>query len=157
MAMPAVTPAVAPAAAAPAAQGEHRLTALLPSLVEVLGRRIKAFHASGIRLPLLAEFWEDVLDAAFTELGHPTTWTADRSHRVGEDLRLPSVDDSRISCKSGQIMPRKQVVKISGSRSTKHDGLEAKIAHFCMDHDDWYLLLAKPKAFKGVYTLMVFP
>jgi hypothetical protein len=157
MAMPTAVVPVAPAAAAPAADGEHRLVSLLPTLVEVLGRRIKAFHAGGIRLPLLAEYWEDVLDAAFTEMGHPTTWTADRSHRVGEDLRLPSVADSRISCKSGVIMPRKQVVKISGSRSTKHDGLEAKIAHFSGNHDDWYMLLAKPKNFKGIYTLMVFP
>jgi hypothetical protein len=147
----------AAALAAKPAGAEQTLPSLLSLLVQVLTRRIKAFHASGIRLPLLAEYWEDVLDGAFTELGHPTTWTPDRSHSVGEDMRLPSVPNSRISCKSGQIMPRKRMVKISGSRSTKHDGLNAKIAHFCMDHDDWYLLLAKPKSYKGVYTLMMFP
>ena len=84
---------------------------VLPKLVPVLERRIKAYHEN-FSLPLIAEYWEEVLHRSFTEIGYPTTWTPERSHRVGEDMRIVGVPNSRISCKSGQIVTNKQLGKV---------------------------------------------
>ena len=131
----------------------------LPTLVPVLKRRIKAYHDM-FSLPLIGEFWEETLHRSFEEIGFKTTWTPDRSHTVGEDMRLIDVDSSRISCKSGQISNnrklRKECVKFSGSRSTKFETLEEKIAYFSESHDDCYFLLAKNKPFNKKYRLMIF-
>ena len=134
---------------------------LLPSLVPVLTRRIKDYH-SMFSLPLIGEFWEETLHRSLEEVGQPTTWKPDRSHAVGEDMRLLNIEDSRISCKSGQFIKSKSLgnkmcVKWNGSRSTKFPTLEEKIKHFCDSHDDWYFLLAKNRKFDKKYKLIVFP
>ena len=111
-------------------------------------------------LPLIAEQWEETLHRSFKELGHDTTWVPDRSHAIGEDMRLPSWKNSRISCKSGQfVTPRAlgcECVKFNGSRSTRFPSLEEKLTHFCKSHDDFYFLLAKKKNFDKTYKLLIF-
>ena len=132
---------------------------VLPTLIPVLERRIKAYHEM-FSLPLIAEFWEEVLHRSFEEIGLKTTWKPDRSHGVGEDMRLIGIENSRISCKSGQISHNrklgKECVKFNGSRSTKFDSLQEKLAYFSESHDDCYFLLAKNKPFNKKYRLVIF-
>ena len=131
----------------------------LEALVPVLTHRIKAYHEL-FSLPLIAEQWEETLHRGFGDLGLTTTWKPDRSHAIGEDMRLNDIKDSRISCKSGQFVNDrslgKQCVKFNGSRSTSYPNLDDKISHFCKSHDDFYFLLAKNRKFDKTYKLLVF-
>ena len=136
------------------------LIELLPKLVIIIKKRLKLYHEM-FSLPLIAEHWEELLHRSFVELGYNTSWLPDRSHKIGEDMRIIDIEHSRISCKSGQfIKPRslgKMCVKWNGSRSTSYPTLDEKIKHFCGDHDDFYFLLAKKKPFDKTYKLIVFP
>jgi len=132
---------------------------LLNKLLPILKKRVKLYHEL-FSLPLIAEQWEETLSRAFEEIGHPTTWTPNRSHKVGEDMSLKNIPNSRISCKSGQFINDRSLgkicVKFNGSRSTSFATLEEKIAHFSEGHDDYYFLLAKDKKFNKKYKLLVF-
>jgi hypothetical protein len=112
-------------------------------------------------VPLIAEFWEETLHRALDELGYKTTWRPDRSHKVGEDMHITNISNSRISCKSGQFTTPRSIkndcVKFNGGRSTSHPELLDKIRHFSADHDDYYFCLAKKKDFDKSYKLLVFP
>ena len=131
------------------------LVALLPAITS----RVKAYHTL-FSIPLIAEQWEETLHRAFKDIGQNTTWKPDRSHAVGEDMRLVGIENSRILCKSGQFVNDRSLgktcVKFNGSRSTSYPTLEEKIAHFCESHDDYYFLLAKDKKFNKKYKLLVF-
>ncbi len=111
-------------------------------------------------LPLIAEYWEEVLHRSFKELGHDTTWKPIRSHKVGEDMSLVGIEKSRISCKSGQFtkprLLKKNCVRFNGGRSTKRKTLKEKIAYFSESHDDYYFLLAKNNPFNKTYKLIIF-
>ena len=106
---------------------------LLDELVPVLTNRVKAYHTM-FSLPLIAEQWEETLHRSFNDIGRNTTWTPVRRHAVGEDMRLDGIENSRISCKSGQFVNDRSLgkicVKFNGSRSTSFPTLEEKIAHF---------------------------
>lgn len=138
---------------------KFNISKVLPQLVNVLKRRIIAYHTM-FSLPLIAEQWEETLHRSFQEIGFQTSWLPDRSHKIGEDLNLIGIPNTRISCKSGQIAKniamKCQCVKFNGSRSTTYKTLDEKIKHFCKDHDDYYFLLAKEKLFNGTYKLLVF-
>jgi len=132
---------------------------IINDLVPILERRIQQFHEM-FDLPLLAEYWEEVLHRSIKDLGYETTWTPTRSHGIGEDLSIIGINNSRISCKSGVLnTPRggKESVKWSGSRSTSFDTLKEKIEHLSGDHDDYYFCLAKKMPFVKRYKLLVFP
>ena len=72
----------------------------ITDLLPILTRRIKDYHKM-FSLPLIAELWEETLHRSFEELDIETTWKPNRSHTIGEDMRLRNIDNSRISCKSG--------------------------------------------------------
>ena len=131
----------------------------LGKLIPVITERVKAYHGL-FSLPLIAEQWEETLHRSFLDIGQSTTWKPDRSHKVGEDMRLAKIDNSRISCKSGQFIRDsalgKTCVKFNGSRSTSFKNLEEKLEHFSADHDDYYFMLAKDKTFNKLYKLLVF-
>ena len=140
------------------------LEVFLVYLINVITCRIKRFHKD-FSLPLTGVFWEETLHRSFNDIGLNTTWQPNRSHAVGEDMRLESIENSRISCKSGQFVNDRSLgkpcVKFNGSRSTSYHTLEEKLAHFCEPHDDIYILLAKSKSPKGEtfnkkYKLLVF-
>ena len=135
------------------------LPEFLEALVPAITSRVKAYHTL-FSLPLIAEQWEETLHRAFKDIEQNTTWKPDRSHAVGEDMRLEDIENSRISCKSGQFINDralgKKCVKFNGSRSTSFPTLEEKLAHFCESHDDYYFLLAKDKKFNKIYQLLVF-
>ena len=127
-------------------------------LIPALMKRIRQYHELFTQ-PLIAEFWEETLHNAFADSGFSTTWKADRSHKVGEDMRIENMPNSRISCKSGQLTtPRKgsPSVKFNGSRTTSQESIADKIAHLSADHDDWYFVLAKKKPFDKTYRLLIF-
>ena len=138
---------------------QQTIPELLDELVPVLTNRVKAYHTL-FSLPLIAEQWEETLHRSFKDIGKNTTWKPDRSHAVGEDMRLEGIENSRISCKSGQFVNDRSLgktcVKFNGSRSTSFPSLEEKLAHFCESHDDYYFLLAKDKNFNKKYKLLVF-
>ena len=145
-------------------QSQITIPELLPHLLPHLQRRLKAYHEL-FSLPLIAELWEETLHSAFNDIGQQTSWKPDRSHAVGEDMHLIGVENSRISCKSGQFITdrnlNKECVKFNGSRSTSYTSLEEKVAHFSKSHDDYYFLLAKTKPtkkkpFNKKYKLLVF-
>tara|TARA_B100001093_G_scaffold203746_1_gene195812 strand:+ start:85 stop:663 length:579 start_codon:yes stop_codon:yes gene_type:complete len=130
----------------------------IKDLIPILERRIKNYHLD-FSIPLIGEQWEEVLHRSFGELNINTTWTPLRSHSVGEDMRIEGIDNSRISCKSGQFINNKKhgvCVKFNGGRSTSHTNLEDKLDHFCASHDDYYFLLSKKKQFDKTYKLIVF-
>jgi hypothetical protein len=130
----------------------------IQDLLPILERRIKKYHGD-FSLPLIAEAWEEVLHRSFGELNINTTWTPGRSHSVGEDMRIEGIDNSRISCKSGQFINNRThgpCVKFNGGRSTSRKTLEDKLNHFCASHDDYYFLLAKNKNFDKTYKFIVF-
>lgn len=136
----------------------HEMRNILHKTMPALTKRIKKYHEL-FSQPLIAEFWEETLHNALRDAGYTTTWKPDRSHKVGEDMRIEGVDGSRISCKSGQfITPRAGTpsVKFNGSRTTSQESIDQKIEHLCGDHDDWYFLLAKKKNFDNAYKLLVF-
>jgi hypothetical protein len=137
---------------------DRRLPDIIEQLIPALTSRIRKYHELFTQ-PLIAEFWEETLHNAFVDCGHNTTWKPDRSHKVGEDMRVGNIENSRISCKSGQfIKPRGGVdsVKFNGSRTTSQKSLQDKIYHLSGDHDDWYFLLAKKKPFDKTYKLLIF-
>lgn len=128
---------------------------LLPHLI----KRMKAYHEL-FTLPLIAEYWEETLHRSFDDMNVKTTWKPNRSHATGEDMRIDCIEQSRISCKSGQFINDRSLgkacVKFNGSRSTSFHKLEDKISYFCENHDDYYFLLAKDKKFNKKYKLLVF-
>lgn len=131
---------------------------IVDKLIPFMITRIRKYHEMFTQ-PLIAEFWEETLHNSFRDCGFTTTWKPDRSHKIGEDMRIECVHQSRISCKSGQfVTPRGGTpsVKFNGSRTTSQETLEEKIAHLSADHDDWYFLLAKNKNFDKKYKLLVF-
>ena len=132
---------------------------LLEKLTPVLTKRVKAYHEL-FSLPLIAEQWEETLHRALKEVGYNTTWKPDRSHAVGEDMRIIDIPNTRISCKSGQFINSRELgtacVKFNGSRSTSYETLEQKIEHFSKSHDDYYFMLSKNKDFDYTYKLLVF-
>ena len=138
---------------------QQTIPELLEELVPVLTSRVKAYHTL-FSLPLIAEQWEETLHRSFKDIGKNTSWKPDRSHAIGEDMRLEDIENSRISCKSGQFVNDRSLgktcVKFNGSRSTSFPTLEEKLAHFCVSHDDYYFLLAKERKFNKKYKLLVF-
>jgi hypothetical protein len=132
---------------------------LLEKLTPVLTKRVKAYHEL-FSLPLIAEQWEETLHRALKEIGYNTTWKPDRSHAIGEDMRIIDIPNTRISCKSGQFINSRELgtacVKFNGSRSTSYETLEQKIQHFSDSHDDYYFMLSKNKEFDHTYKLLVF-
>jgi hypothetical protein len=132
---------------------------LLEKLIPVLTKRVKAYHEL-FSLPLIAEQWEETLHRSLQDIGYNTTWKPDRSHAVGEDMRIIDIPNTRISCKSGQFINSRELgtacVKFNGSRSTSHETLEEKIKHFSDSHDDYYFMLSKNKDFDNTYKLLVF-
>ena len=131
----------------------------IDALVLAITKRVKNYH-NLFSLPLIAEQWEETLHRSFNDVGINTSWKPDRSHAVGEDMRLEGIENSRISCKSGQFIKdrtlNKNCVKFNGSRSTRFPSLQEKINHFCQSHDDYYFLLAKDKNFNKKYKLLIF-
>ncbi len=135
------------------------MSVLLEKLTPVLTKRVKAYHEL-FSLPLIAEQWEETLHRALKEVGYNTTWKPDRSHAIGEDMRIIDIPNTRISCKSGQFINSRELgtacVKFNGSRSTSYETLEQKIQHFSDSHDDYYFMLSKNKDFDHTYKLLVF-
>ena len=72
---------------------------IIPGLVPFIVSRIQRYHEL-FDQPLIAEFWEETLHKSFLEYGYSTTWKPDRSHKIGEDMRIENITCSRISCKS---------------------------------------------------------
>lgn len=133
---------------------------IINQLIPIIQKRIKEFHKM-FSLPLIAEYWEETLSNSFKEIGLENDWTPGRSHKIGEDMKLIDIENSRISCKSGVISDnrelKKECVKWSGSRTTSFETLSDKLEHLSLSHDDWYFLLAKASKFNKKYKLLVFP
>jgi len=132
---------------------------LLKKLINPLTKRIKMYHEL-FSLPLIAEQWEETLHRSILDIGYTTSWKPLRSHMIGEDMRINEIQNSRISCKSGQLVYSKELntycVKFNGSRTTSYETLENKINHLSKSHDDYYFMLSKNKTFDKKYKLLVF-
>ena len=120
---------------------------------------IKAHH-NIYDLPVLAEYWENVLSRSLRANGINNDWTPDLNHAQGLDMIIE--DKLRVSCKSGQILGRKQnVLKISGSRMTKHKTLQEKLDYLADKKEDVYMCLSRSKKDwnkgKRKYSFVVFP
>ena len=132
---------------------------ILPKLIKVIEKNVHKHHKL-YSLPLFGEYWENTLHNSLVEIGYNTTWKPTRSHKVGEDMQIIEIPNSRISCKSGQFINERSLgkpcVKFNGGRSTSYSTLEDKLKHFCESHDDFYFLLAKNQKFNKKYKLLVF-
>ena len=133
---------------------------IINEIVPIIQKRIKEYHKI-FSLSLTAEYWEETLSKSFKEIGFNNSWQPERSHKIGEDMKLFDIENSRISCKSGVISYnrelKKECVKWSGSRTTTFETLSDKLEHLSLPHDDWYFLLAKASKFNKKYKLLVFP
>lgn len=78
---------------------------IVPSLIEEIQAFYTVIHPG---MPITGEIFECLLHQAFSKNNIHTTWKPNRSHKVGEDMRLIGILNSRISCKSGIIeIPKK--------------------------------------------------
>ena len=117
-------------------------------------KNIKVFH-SLLSQPITGTIWEELLAKSFTEIGYETTWKPDNSHKVGEDMRIISLENSRISCKSGVITYNRthklgECVQFSSSRTTSFKTLEEKLDHLSKRHYDYHFMLSKKDKFDGL-------
>lgn len=122
-------------------------------------KNIKVFH-SLLSQPITGTIWEELLAKSFTEIGYETTWKPDNSHKVGEDMRIISLENSRISCKSGVITYNRthklgECVQFSSSRTTSFKTLEEKLDHLSKRHYDYHFMLSKSDKFDGTYKLLI--
>ena len=128
-------------------------------LVGAIEKNIKSFH-NLLPQPITGTIWEEILSKSFTEIGHNTTWKPDNSHKVGEDMRIISLENSRISCKSGVITHNRthklgECVQFSSSRTTSFKTLEEKLQHLSKSHYDYHFMLSKKDKFDGTYKLLI--
>lgn len=128
-------------------------------LVGAIEKNIKSFH-NLLSQPITGTIWEEILSKSFTEIGHSTTWKPDNSHKVGEDMRIISLENSRISCKSGVITHNRthklgECVQFSSSRTTSFKTLEEKLQHLSKSHYDYHFMLSKKDKFDGTYKLLI--
>lgn len=129
------------------------------NLIKVIEKNIKSFH-NLLSQPITGTIWEEILSKSFTEIGHSTTWKPDNSHKVGEDMRIISLENSRISCKSGVITHNRthklgECVQFSSSRTTSFKTLEEKLQHLSKSHYDYHFMLSKKDKFDGTYKLLI--
>lgn len=128
-------------------------------LIGAIENNIKTFHTLYSQ-PITGTIWEEILSKSFAAIGHTTTWKPDNSHTVGEDMRITSLNDLRISCKSGVIQNNLthrlgKCVHFSSSRTTKFKTLEEKLDHLAKSHCDFHFMLSKQKKFDGTYKLLI--
>ena len=128
-------------------------------LIGAIEKNIKSFH-NLLSQPITGTTWEEILSKSFTEIGHNTTWKPDNSHKVGEDMRIISLENSRISCKSGVITHNRthklgECVQFSSSRTTSFKTLEEKLQHLSKSHYDYHFMLSKKDKFDGTYKLLI--
>jgi hypothetical protein len=116
-------------------------------LIDVIEKNVKSFH-SLLCQPITGTIWEELLSHSFSEIGYETTWKPDNSHKVGEDMKIISLNDSRISCKSGVIINNRthklgECVHFSSSRTTSFKTLAEKLEHLSKSHYDYHFMLSK--------------
>ena len=137
----------------------HDFLVNVGGLIGVIEKNIKSFH-NLLSQPITGTIWEEILSKSFTEIGHNTTWKPDNSHKVGEDMRIISLENSRISCKSGVITHNRthklgECVQFSSSRTTSFKTLEEKLQHLSKSHYDYHFMLSKKDKFDGTYKLLI--
>lgn len=83
-------------------------------------------------------YLEELSSKAFKSIGRGSDWNADCSHEVGRDQ---TVDNKKISNKSGMILPGEDgiSIKISGSRTSKYETLVAKLNFLNKKNYDYIL------------------
>lgn len=128
-------------------------------LLAAIEKNIKAFHTL-LCQPITGTIWEELLSRSFNQIGYETTWKPDNSHKVGEDMRIISLENSRISCKSGVITHNRthklgECVQFSSSRTTSFKTLEEKLDHLSKRHYDYHFMLSKSDKFDGTYKLLI--
>jgi len=111
-------------------------------------------------LPVLGEYWENLLSKSLRSLNIENDWTPDLNHVQGVDLIIDK--GLRVSCKTGQVTgQRKNNLKFSGSRMTKHLSLKEKLCFLSEKRDDVYMLLSRSKkeweAGEKKYYFIAFP
>lgn len=135
------------------------LLSIIKDLTTVVEKNIKAFH-NLLCQPITGTIWEELLSKSFNEIGYETTWKPDNSHKIGEDMRIVSLENSRISCKSGVITHNRthklgECVQFSSSRTTSFKTLEEKLDHLSKRHCDYHFMLSKCDKFDGTYKLLI--
>ena len=134
---------------------EDKLSQLCDTIKDVVSSHHKIYD-----LPVLGEYWENVLSKSLRANGINNDWTPDLNHVQGLDMIVEG--NLRISCKSGQIMGRQQSdLKFSGSRMTKYETLQDKLDYLSDKKEDIYMLLSRSKRDwnKGErkYSFIAFP
>jgi len=107
------------------------------SLVPYIKERLSKHHEL-YSSKCKSEYCEENLASALREAGYGSDWKPDFNHKSGLDQTTDC--GIRISNKSGSI--KKDRVKISGSRLTKHNTLEGKLKFLSEDKEDYILCLA---------------
>ena len=115
--------------------------------LESVCKTLKGFieqHHEIYDLPVLGEYWENLLSKSLNSLNIKNDWTPDLNHAQGVDLVIDK--GLRVSCKTGQVVGReKSNLKFSGSRMTKHLSLKEKLNFLSEKRDDVYMLLSRSK------------
>lgn len=125
---------------------------LVKKLVAKAKVKMLKFHEL-IRIPLKAEYWEDILDQSLQDIGDESIWYRFR-HTLSVDIE--SKFFGKISCKGGILT--KKGLKFSGFRTTKYKTLEEKLKFLKIKKDDCYFCLTKNsnKNWDDTYKLIIF-
>lgn len=107
----------------PSPVNDGGLPDFIVEVVPFIQDRVKQFHRLFTQ-PMKAELWEETLHNAFQDIGLSTSWEPIFSHKIGEDMHIKGVSESRISCKSGILSTdyMMKTVKVL-SRQLKDRGL----------------------------------
>lgn len=139
---------------------EHRtgvssfIKTLSNDLYPALLKRTMEYHLSKYTQKVIKNIAaEQVLNLSLNDLGYKTKWD-EGSHVPGPDIYLTEEkspllykDGFSISVKSGEVSTA-GALKISGSRSTKHETIESKIDFLNQTKPDMYFFFSQNQGFK---------
>lgn len=114
----------------------------LKKIFRKIKQRIAKHRKLYPKIPIKGELWEHILYDSLKEMGYSALWDSG-SHKEEEDIFCTPWN--RISCKSGKYVKSKNIIQISGSRTTRFKELDEKLNHLTKKHSDWIFSLEHNK------------
>tara|TARA_R100001163_G_C5062908_1_gene200075 strand:- start:1551 stop:2126 length:576 start_codon:yes stop_codon:yes gene_type:complete len=116
----------------------------LDKVIERFTSKVYKYHEL-FRFPLKGELHEDLWAQSIEEAEEIQVPWAGGSHSTGADVIVEGYTNARYQNKGGEYNPESNTLTWSGSRSTKHATLEAKLHFFDEDKYDNYVFLSRNK------------
>lgn len=111
--------------------------------------------------PINGDYWECILTNSFREANFNCVWYGEKkkTHKSGTDITVSGLTHENISCKSGTIKytNKKEVLNISGYRTTKYQTIDKKLNYIDSGHEDIvYSLSSTFYRSRNKYILTIF-